>query len=108
MARKPDTGSSSAIDGRTGRIVAAIILAIGICALVYMNRESFMPSSPVEEAGIALPELAACLERRLGAVEAMRAEKLLNDGQYEMFKSRAEAFCIYRHGDADSAPPASQ
>jgi hypothetical protein len=107
MARKPDTGSSSAIDGRTGRVVAAIILAIGIGALVYMNRESFLAPPPVEEE-VALPELAACLERRLGAVETMRTENLLNDGQYEMFRSRAEAFCIYRHGDADNAPPASQ
>ncbi len=107
MARKPDTGSSSAIDGRTGKIVAAIILTIGIGALVYMNRESFLPPPPVEEE-VALPELAACLERRLEAVETMRVENLLNDAQYELFKSRAEAFCIYKHGDADSAPPASQ
>ncbi|MBL4758353.1 MAG: hypothetical protein JKY32_12190 [Rhizobiales bacterium] len=106
MARKSDTGSSSAIDGRTGRIVAAIILAIGIGVLAYLGRESFLPP-PIEEE-VALPELAACFERRLGAVETMRSENLLNDAQYEMFKSRAEAFCIYRHGDADSVPPASQ
>ncbi len=91
-------------DGKVGRIIAALILAAGIGIFAYLNRESFIEPPPVEEE-ITQPELAACLERRLGAVENMRADDLLNDTQYELFKARAEAYCLYEFGDADSAPP---
>ena len=91
-------------DGKIGRIIAALVLAAGIGAFVYINRESFIDPPPVEEE-IAQPELAACLERRLGAVENMRADDLLNDAQYEMFKGRAEAYCIYEFGDLGDRPP---
>lgn len=91
-------------DGNVGRIIAALVLVAGIGIFAYLNRESFIEPPPVEEE-ITQPALAACLARRLGAVENMRAEDLLNDAQYELFKARAEAYCLYEFGDVDSSPP---
>ncbi len=96
MAEKPDS--------KTGRIIAALVLAAGIGAFAYLNRESFIEPPEVEDQ-ITQPALAACLERRLGAVENMRAENVLQDAQYELFKGRAEAYCLYEFGDVDSSPP---
>jgi hypothetical protein len=96
MAEKPD--------GKVGRVIAALVLVAGIAAFTYLNRESFIAPPEVEEE-IAQPALAACLDRRLGAVENMRAEDLLSDAQYELFKGRAEAYCLYEFGDVDSSPP---
>lgn len=92
-------------DGKVGRIIAALVLAAGIGGFAHMNWDSFIELPPIVEEEIAQPELAACLERRLGAVENMRADDLLNDAQYEMFTGRAEAYCVYEFGDADSVPP---
>ncbi len=85
-------------------MIAALVLAAGIAAFGYLNRERFIAPPEVEEE-IARPALAACLDRRLGAVENMRAEDLLNDTQYDLFRSRAEAYCLYEFGDVDSSPP---
>ncbi|MEM8555732.1 MAG: hypothetical protein AAGF71_13015 [Pseudomonadota bacterium] len=39
------------------------------------------------------PELAACLERRVGDVEQMKADGVIGDAQYTAFKQRAQDMC---------------
>ncbi len=41
----------------------------------------------------ANPELAACLQQRLGDVDRMRDEGILSESQYAGFKQRAEDLC---------------
>lgn len=39
------------------------------------------------------PALAECLERRVGDVEQMRADGLIDEAQYTAFRTRAEDLC---------------
>ena len=45
----------------------------------------------------ANPELAACLQQRIGDVDRMREEGILTDEKYAAFRSRAEELCIQQN-----------
>lgn len=93
-------------EGKTGKIVAALVLVLGVGALVYINLEPAPEVEPEAAAeAVGQGELADCLDRRVGAVENMKADGVLNDAQYASFKMRAETYCEYEFGEASSAPP---
>lgn len=50
-------------------------------------------SAGVERVKNENPALAACLQQRVGDVERMKTEGVINDHQYEQFASRARALC---------------
>ncbi|MDF1776841.1 MAG: hypothetical protein P1V13_12470 [Rhizobiaceae bacterium] len=50
--------------------------------------------SPVTETN---PALANCLEKRVGDVEQMKQEGIINDAQYASFKARATDLCQAQH-----------
>ncbi|WP_349360423.1 hypothetical protein [Stappia sp.] len=97
------TPRHSALDGPVPRLLAvgAALLVIG--AGVWIGRYGFagVPMTPfaavVDEnaasAVAANPELAACLTERVGAVDRMRSDGVIGDGQYATFRARAVAYC---------------
>lgn len=96
--------SSSFADSIFARLIAlAIALLIGI--VLYVNWADdfsalfsedaaeipiFAGQTPVESADTALQ---SCLDKRVGDVENMKAEGVINDAQYASFRQRAEALC---------------
>ncbi|GGE77376.1 hypothetical protein H1W37_00775 [Stappia taiwanensis] len=92
----------SRLDSTGARVAAlAVALAAG-AAIVWVGKSGFsgMPLTPFAKAPgaantapSASPELAACLAERLGAVEQMRRDGLVSDGQHETFRARAISYC---------------
>lgn len=52
------------------------------------------------------PELAACLEKRIGDVEAMLDSGTVNERQAEEFRRRAEDYCRAQFGTGGGPPSA--
>ena len=84
-----------------GRVLALAVLlgAIGLVAL--WHRDDLWPAPAA--APTVPPELQACLDERLGQVEALRAEGTITAEQAGQFAGRAEALCRSQFGD--TGPP---
>ena len=96
------TGSFA--DGVIARLIALIIAAVialflitewgdEMKALFSASGESAMMSEPAVTEASTNPALEACLEKRIGDVEQMKADGVINDAQYTEFRARAEALC---------------
>lgn len=94
QARRP----AGRLDGPAARILALAIAAALAGAIAWIGQVGF--------AGVAMTPFAnslagsggnaaltACLAERVGAVDQMRADKVINSGQYEAFRARAESYC---------------
>lgn len=91
-------------EGRGARGMALVIILICLASLGYIHRNDLFPSE-VKKAETGLnPEFIKCQTTRLGAVEKMRAEKIINASQYDSFKSRALAFCMSRFPPRGNKP----
>jgi hypothetical protein len=91
-------------DGPVARLIAVLVILVCAATLVYLHRETLFHSGGTTETAAGNPELAACLAERLGAVDKMRAEGVINEAQYDVFRSRAEAFCQQQFGDSNGPP----
>ncbi len=88
---------SQRIDGWFGRVLAFIVILVCATALIFINRTKlFGTDAPTDE--IFNPELTACLENRVGAIDKMRADGVIDEGQYSVFRGRAELFCETEFG----------
>ena len=97
-------GRRSLVDGPAPRIVAVLLILISVATLAYLHREALISAGEKPEAA-ANPRLAACLAERVGAVDKMQAEGIVNEAQYAAFRARAEAFCSQQFGENTAAPP---
>jgi len=90
------------IDGWPGRAGALAVILVCVAALAFIHRDWFL--APEEAAETILnPEHAACLEKRLAAVDAMKADAIIGDAQYERFRDRAIAYCDATFGGEPSS-----
>lgn len=91
----------------TGARLSALALAGLVAFLLYANwgaqilatiggqpYQSRVVKSPASE---ATPALDACLAKRVGDVENMKSEGILNAAQYAAFKARAIDICRARN-----------
>lgn len=53
---------------------------------------SQQPSEKIENQA-----LAACLDKRLGHIETLKSEGVINDHQHEQFSNRARSLCQAQH-----------
>lgn len=91
-------------EGRGARGIALVIILICLASLGYIHRNDlFPPETKKMEAGLN-PEFIKCRTTRLGSVEKMRAEKIINASQYNSFKNRALAFCTSRFPPRGNKP----
>lgn len=80
-------------EGRGARGIALLIILICLASLGYIHRNDLFPPEVKQvETGLN-PEFIKCRTARLGSVEKMRDDKIINARQYDTFKSRALAFC---------------
>lgn len=99
-----DPGRRSFADGPVPRIGAVLLIIVSVATLAYMHRETLFASTEAPAAS-QNPQLAACLAERVGAVDKMRAEGVVNEMQYGSFRARAEAYCQQQFGNSGGGPP---
>ncbi|WP_417768708.1 hypothetical protein [Stappia sp.] len=94
--------STGGLDGPAARLLALLVAGGTLGAIVWIGQVGFagvamtpFANSLASSGGLAAanPALAACLAERVGAVDEMRADKVINSGQYEAFRARAESYC---------------
>lgn len=104
--------ANSFLDSLAARGIALLVaLAIGAFmvltwgddfqALLAQEQDPFETiMAPVggTPAAEATPELDACLTQRVGDVDRMKSEGIINDAQYEAFRQRATSLCHAQHG----------
>lgn len=93
------------IDGWGARMIAFLVIISCTASLAYLHRKDLWPD-PVADIADSNPQLASCFEDRFAAVEKMRADGVIGDDQYAVFRARAEAFCQQQFGEANVLPPA--
>jgi len=94
-------GKTGFADSLAARALALLIAAAAAALMVWLGREEIPAirgiASPAPVAGKAAtsgnPALDACLAERVGDVDKMRQEGIINTAQYETFKARAVAYC---------------
>ncbi len=101
--RKTDSGQKPALlDRPATRLSALAVAVLAVLAIVWIGRVGFAGVAltpfehlaPADDTGSAdNPQLAACLKERVGAVDQMRADAVIDDGQYGTFKARAVSYC---------------
>lgn len=101
--RKTDSGPKPALlDRPATRLSALAVAVLAVLAIVWIGRVGFagVALTPFEhlaatdDTGSAdNPQLAACLKERVGAVEQMRTDAVIDDNQYGAFKARAVSYC---------------
>lgn len=89
-----DFADSLAARGIAGLVVLAS--AAGILAVAWDDLFP-APVAGIEASGN--PELTACLQERVGAVNKMREDGVIDATQYDQFRARAESFCEGQFGD---------
>ena len=102
------TKSTSFADTIFARLIAlAIAVAMGVILYRYwaddirsLTAENTPAIPLLSEQKPALqvnPGLQACLEKRVGDVDKMKADSVINDAQHASFRQRAEALCRAQH-----------
>ncbi|MTI42350.1 hypothetical protein JM93_01765 [Roseibium hamelinense] len=91
------------MDGVAGRVTALAIAGASLGLMIWIGREDvpilrdtvamITGSSGPSTEGTGNPELDACLAKRVGDVDKMRADGVVSDAQYETFRARAVGFC---------------
>jgi len=106
MTTTTETSFSDSIHTRIISGVLALILAVIIASvykddivrLVSSGSENGLPASSASvPVATSNPELAACLEKRIGDVDEMKENGVLSEAQYASFRSRAEELCIQQN-----------
>ncbi|PTW60015.1 hypothetical protein C8N35_10515 [Breoghania corrubedonensis] len=85
------------LDRPAARLVAIGIALAAAGALAWINRDAFSSAPSTTSVATSNPDLAACLDERVGAVDAMRRDGVINEQQYGLFRSRAQAYCTARY-----------
>lgn len=93
----------SVLDRPLARALAAVVFLGCVAALVYVEREHMWQAAADQSADDAF---ARCFAERAAEIDGMVAENVIEAGQAELFKSRAEAMCrATMEGAERGAPP---
>lgn len=102
------TGNNRFIHSMAARFLG-LVIGVGLLAFMFINwgdemkhlaasltdGEKAVLVQPVGQVRVKNdnPGLAACLEERIGHVEQMKADGVINEHQYGQFSGRARALC---------------
>jgi len=75
--------------------VAVVVVLACVAGLAYLHRGDLLPAAEDDDAGLN-PEFVACRTERLGDIDKMRDDGLIDDAQEEQFAARALAYCTSR------------
>jgi hypothetical protein len=86
-------------------VLAAVVFLGCVAMLVYLEREHLWQAAADQSA--ADDPFARCFAERAGDIDRMRAEKVIEQAQAELFKCRAEAMCRAAVAEfrGEGAPP---
>jgi|GEM_PF-1910658 len=98
------TTQSGFVNTKAARIVAAVLALLIAIIWFYNYQADFaklmsgdasngLPQAEALAQADANPALAECLQKRVGDVDQMKKDGLLNDQQYGSFRARAEQLC---------------
>jgi hypothetical protein len=87
----PQTPRRSFLDRPITRVLGAVVFLGCLAGLVYLERERLWQAAADQRE--ADDPFARCLAERAGDIDRMLAEKVIEEAQAELFKSRAEAMC---------------
>lgn len=93
----------SSLDGPAPR-AGAFIVAVGVfCLMIWLGREdvpfvratlnSMIGGETSSAPSTGNPDLDACLEKRIGDVDKLLAEGMIQKSQHPVFKRRASSYC---------------
>lgn len=102
------TTQTGFVNTNAARIVAAVLALLIAIIWFYNYSADFsrvmaggstgeLPQAETLAVSNANPALAACLEKRVGDVDQMKEDGLLNDQKYASFKVRAEQLCAQQN-----------
>jgi hypothetical protein len=83
------------LDRPIARVAALLLFAVMAAALLLPDWDGLFDygGGPPEN-----PQLAECLDKRLGDVRDMQANGTITDAQAAQFRERAQNFCHSRYG----------
>ncbi len=87
-----DNGKGGFLDGLFMRIIAGIVIVVCVGLLAYLNRDRLADKPVAEESGLN-PEFVKCRDERVGQVEKMFNEGVIQQDKFELFKKRAIDTC---------------
>ncbi len=83
----------SFLDRSLSRFIA-LLIALGLLgSLLYIWQDDFFPSPNISSVKSANPDYDKCILNRVGSVEKMKREGIINTSQYNQFKNRAISYC---------------
>lgn len=102
------TTQSGFLNGNAARIVAAVLAVLIAIIWFYNYQADFsrvmsggvateLPQASTQAAADANPAFAACLKKRVGDVDQMKADGILPEAKYASFRSRAEELCAQQN-----------
>lgn len=80
-------------DSRAARVIALAVFALCLAALGYLHRNDLFPAEPADTVAQANPQFIACRGERVGHVDTMLAEGVIDHARHQQFKERAIAYC---------------
>ncbi|MHC5653915.1 hypothetical protein [Stappia sp.] len=93
----------SLLDAPAARLGALALAVASLAAIVWIGRVGFagVALTPFENIAPATaqsvaannPQLAACLDERIGAVDTMKEEGVIDATRYALFRDRAVSYC---------------
>ncbi|MGI9371664.1 MAG: hypothetical protein ACR2OJ_04150 [Hyphomicrobiales bacterium] len=75
------------------KVIAALIALACIAGLVALNKQTLFPNSQLTSSAGSNPEYIKCRDQRLGDVEKMKKDGIIDEAKVAQFTSRALAMC---------------
>lgn len=96
------------LDGPAARLIAALVILLCGALLAYVHRDDLRPllgTAPDGESEAASDDPAApCIAQRFGEIDGMVEDGVIDGGQADLFKQRAEAMCRATEGEGGGPP----
>jgi hypothetical protein len=83
------------LDRPVARLLALGVALLCVAGLAWLHRTDLLPAAAAPET--ANDPFARCLAERSAQIDGMVAEGVVDTGQANQFKSRAEAMCRAEH-----------
>ena len=94
-------GDSSFLDGKAARLVALGVLLVVAALLLRIHWDDLFPPP----AGYFDDPVAICMAARAADIDKMLADGVIDEGQAQQFKGRAQALCQAQQGGGNPPPP---
>lgn len=91
MAENPY--KTSFADTIAARLMALAVFALCLAALGYLHRDDLFPRQPADTTIQTNPAFLECRQIRVGHVDKMLQEGVIDTVKYDRFKERALAYC---------------